>query len=81
MSDTQLCLVTGVPIIAVMLSMLFNQVRINDVRDLLRAQIQASREQTRADIAELKSMIQVLMSKLDEIDTRLTRVEERLAGR
>ena len=64
-----------------MLGMLFNHVRINDMRDLLRAEIQTSREQTRGDLIEVKSMLQVLMSKMDEFDTRLTRVEARLGGR
>lgn len=95
MTDTQLYLAIGVPIIAIMLGMLFNHIRIgdvhtriNDMRDLLRAEIQTSREQTRADTAELKgemgelkTMLKVLMGKVDEMDTRLTRVEERLTGR
>jgi hypothetical protein len=79
MTDIQLYLAIGVPVIAIMLGMLFNHVRINDMRDLLRAEIQTSREQTRSDFNELKSMIQVMMSKIDELGSRLTRVEERLA--
>jgi hypothetical protein len=79
MANIQLYLAIGVPVIAIMLGMLFNHTRINDMRDLLRAEIQTSREQTRSDFNELKSMIQVMMSKIDELDTRLTRVEERLA--
>jgi hypothetical protein len=87
-TNLQLYLAIGVPVIAIMLGMLFNNIRmgdihirINDMRDLLRAEIQTSREQTRADSNEVKTMIQVLMSKMDEFDTRLTRVEERLGGR
>jgi hypothetical protein len=79
MTDIQLYLGIGAPVIAIMIGMMFNHTRINDMRDLLRAEIQTSREQTRSDFNELKSMIQVLMSKMDEFDTRLTRVEERLA--
>jgi hypothetical protein len=51
------------------------------MRDLLRAEIQTSREQTRSGFIELKGMVQVLMSKIDEMGSRLTRLEERLAGR
>jgi hypothetical protein len=59
---------------------MFLRARINGARDLLLAEILNSRERTKADIAEIKSMLQAVIRRVDEINSRLARVEKRLGG-
>jgi hypothetical protein len=86
-TNVQLYLAVGIPFFAVLIGLVFNNIRINDMRDLLRAEIQTSRAESKADIAELRGefaelraemrgmrqLIDAIMGKLDELDRRSTR--------
>jgi hypothetical protein len=76
MNDIQiltLALTVAVTFIGVMLGVLINNNRLNDVKDLLRAEI-------RAEGAELRGLIErhhsEMMAKLIEMDNRILRLEE-----
>lgn len=89
MTDTQiltLALTAVVPSLVVMLGVLINNIRLNDVKELLRAEIKAEGAERHADIAvlrgemsEMRSLIErhhsELMSKLIEMDNRILRLE------
>jgi len=77
MTNTQLYLAIGVPFFAVLIGLLFNHTRINDMRDLLRAEIQGSRSEILAEIRGIRQFLDVMMSKIDDMDRRITRLEER----
>ena len=43
----------------------------------MRAEMSANQAETRAAIAELKQMLGVVLSKIDELEERVSRLEER----
>lgn len=65
MNDFQLYLAVGLPTIAVLASLTVSLVQISGIRE---------------DIREIRADIKLITGKLLEIDTRVTRIEERLAG-
>lgn len=67
MTDTQLYLATGVPLIAILISMTLSLVQISGIRGDMRAMRTDFREDMRA-----------LTGKVVEVDNRLTRIEERM---
>lgn len=89
MSDIQiltLALTVVVPFFGVMLGVLINNSRLGDVntrmdetKELLRAEIRAAGAELRADMAELRSIMQrqhsEIMAKLMEMDNRILRLE------
>jgi hypothetical protein len=77
MTNTQLYLAIGVPFLTVLLAMMFNHVRITDMRDLLRAEIQSSRNEVLAELRGLRGILDAVMGKLDELDRRITKLEDR----
>ena len=92
MTDVQLYLALGIPFLSIVTAMVISNSRINDMRDLLRAEIQSVRVETQgefkavhADLAEQRRIldriaagIDALTGKVIDIDNRLTRLEERM---
>ena len=79
-----------VPFLGVMLGVLINNTRLNDVKELLRAEIHSEgailrkemaefRSETRGEIAELRLLIEKqhseVMAKLIDMDNRILRLE------
>ena len=68
---------------AVFTGVLMNNNRLNDVKELLRAEIKASHAEIRASQAELFAMLNARFGELDvrfaALDFRLSRIEERLS--
>ena len=62
--------------IAVFTGVLMNNNRLNDVKELLRAEIKASQAEIKASHAELTSL---LVSRFAELDARLIHIEDRLS--
>ncbi len=84
MTNVQLYLALGIPFLSLVVAMVISNSRINDMRDLLRAEIQT----VRAELSEQRRLldriitsIDVLTGKVIEIDNRLTRLEERMDNR
>ena len=67
MTNVQLYLVIGIPFLTVLIGLLFNNIRINDMRDLLRAEIKTSRAESKADIAELRGEFAELRGEFAEL--------------
>ena len=69
----------SIAFIAVLTGVLLNNGRLNDIKELLRGEIKACEAVTRADISELRLVIEKnhreLILKLTEMDNRLTRLE------
>ncbi len=92
MTNVQLYLALGIPFLSLVVAMVISNSRINDMRDLLRAEIQNVRTETlgefkviRTDLIEQRRMldriilsIDMLTGKVVEIDNRLSRLEERM---
>lgn len=72
-TDTQLYLAVGVPTIAIMIGMAINA--------LVFQSLSARMNHIEARMLNLDTRFDLLMSKLVDIDNRLTRVEERLEHR
>lgn len=70
MSDLQLYIAIGLPIIAVLTSLVISLVQISALREDVRTQIAAVREEMReirADIREIRSDIKLLTGKVYEL--------------
>lgn len=67
MTNTQLFLAIGVPFLAVLIGLVVSNTRINDMRDLLRAEIKTSRAESKADIAELRGEFAELRGEFAEL--------------
>jgi hypothetical protein len=70
MSNLQLYLAIGLPIIAVLTSLLISLVQISALRDEMRSQISTLREdnrEIRSDIREIRSDIKLLTGKVYEM--------------
>ena len=85
MTDVQLYLAIGVPIIAILASLTLSLIQISGIRDDMRAFRTEIREdgrtlraEIRQDMRGLRADLTMLTGKVIEIDNRLTRIEERL---
>ena len=67
-----------VPFFGVTLGVLLNNTRLNDVKEVLRAEIQAERADRHAENAEIRTLIErhhsEIMAKLIEMDNRIVRL-------
>jgi len=72
-TNLQLYLAIGLPIIAVLASLTVSLVQISGIREEMRTNMQMIRE----DIREIRSDIKILTGKVADIDTRLSVIEER----
>lgn len=82
MNDIQiltLALTVAVTFIGVMTGVLINNNRLNDVKELLRAEIHAESAERRADMSSLRMLIEKnhseLLTKPIEMDGRILRLE------
>lgn len=82
MNDLQiltLAVAVVVPFFGVTLGVLLNNSRLNDVKEVLRAEIQAERADRRAENADLRILFEKhhseIMAKLIEMDNRIVRLE------
>lgn len=92
MTNVQLYLALGIPFLSLVVAMVISNSRINDMRDLLRSEIQNVSTETlgefkviRTDLIEQRRMldriilsIDMLTGKVVEIDNRLSRLQERM---
>jgi predicted nucleic acid-binding Zn-ribbon protein len=92
MTDVQLYLAVGIPFLTIVVAMVISNTRINDMRDLLRAEIQGVRTEMQGELKAVRTelteqrrilerlvvSIDMLTGKVVEIDNRLTRFEERM---
>ena len=85
MTEVQLYLAIGVPIIAILASLTLSLIQISGIRDYMRAFRTEIREdgrtlraEIRQDMQGLRADLTMLTGKVIEIDNRLTRIEERL---
>ena len=76
MTNLQLYLAVGLPIIAVLTALVVSLVQISGIRSDLRESLREIRE----DIREIRADLKLLTGKVIEIDNRLTRLEERFSG-
>ncbi len=67
---TQTVLTVGVPTLAVLIGILINNARLTDLRSYIDSRFSA---EARVNEANFK----MLIGKIDEVDTRLSRLEER----
>lgn len=69
----------GTSFLAVLTGVLLNNTRLNDVKELLRAEIRATHAEMRTEFGELRVTMEKnhseLMAKFAELDTRLTRID------
>jgi hypothetical protein len=86
MTNVQLYLATGVPIIAILISMTISLFQISGVRGSIqslsrdiREDMREMRTEFREEMRLLRADLTTLTSKVIEIDNRLTRIEERMA--
>jgi hypothetical protein len=77
MTNVQLYLAIGAPFRTVLLAMMFNHVRINDMRDLLRAEILSSRTEGLGELRAVRGILEAVMGKLEVLDRRITRLDDR----
>jgi hypothetical protein len=87
-TDTQLYLGLGIPVLAIMTSLIVSLVQVSGIREDMRqmraefhADSRALAADVRSDIATLRGEFATLTGKVIEIDNRLTRIEERLERR
>ena len=85
MTNVQLYLALGIPFLSLVVAMVISNFRINDMRDLLRAEMQGEFKAIRTELAEQRRIldrlvvsIDMLTGKVVEIDNRLSRLEERM---
>lgn len=80
MTDTQPWIAIGVPVSAVIMTFLGNMqhARISGLENSISARITALETRVNSGFASLGTRFGTLTGKVLEIDTRLTRVEERL---
>ena len=77
MTEAQLCLAIALPCLTLLAGLWLGHSRLNDVRDLLCAELRTSRADSKADLAGLRSDIrglrEAIMGKIEELDRRLSR--------
>jgi hypothetical protein len=88
MTDTQLYLGLGIPVLAIMTSLIVSLVQVSGIREDMRqmrtefrADSRALATDLRSDFAALRSDFATLTGKVIGIGNRLTRIEERLEHR
>jgi hypothetical protein len=88
MTDTQLYLALGLPIVAILTSLTISMLQVSGIRGDMRGMRAEFREDShglRADFREemraVRADLNTLTGKVVEIDNRLTRIEERLEHR
>jgi len=69
----------GTSFLAVLTGVLLNNTRLNDVKELLRAEIRAAHAEMRADFGDLRILLEKnhseTLARFAELDSRLTRLE------
>ena len=80
MTEAQLYLAIALPCLTLLAGLWLGHSRLNDVRDLLCAELRTSRADSKADLTGLRSDIrglrgdlEAIMGKLEELDGRLSR--------
>ena len=95
MTDIQLYVAVGIPIIAVLTSLTISMLQISGIRgdmrglhaemgglrDDFREDVRAIQAGLREDMRAIRADLNTLTGKVVEIDNRLTRIEERLEHR
>jgi hypothetical protein len=84
MTDTQLYLALGIPVLAIITSLIVSLVQVSGIREdmrQMRAEFHADNRDLRTDFGTLRADFATLTGKVIEIDNRLTRIEERLEHR
>ena len=80
---TQAVLTVGMPTLAVLVGILVNNSRLSDLRGYIETRfVEMDRRLTAmldADRRLNEANFRILLSKIEDIDTRLTRLEERFA--
>ena len=77
MTDTQLYLALGIPVLAIVTSLIVSLVQVSGIRDDMRQM----RAEFHSDLRDFRNGFATLTGKVIEIDNRLTRIEERLERR
>jgi hypothetical protein len=85
MTNVQLYLATGVPLVAILISMSLSLIQIGGIRGdmrVMRAEfredMRGMRSEFRDEMRALRGDLTTLTGKVIEIDNRLTRIEERM---
>ena len=81
MTNVQLYLATGIPVLAVLISMSLSLIQISGIREDMRMMRTEFREDLRGmrdEMRLLRADLTTLTGKVVEIDNRLTRIEERM---
>ena len=85
MTNVQLYLATGVPILAILVSMSLSLIQIGGLRSEMgalrvdfREDLRAMRLEFREEMRAIRIDLNTLTGKVIEIDNRLTRIEERM---
>jgi hypothetical protein len=88
MTDTQLYVALGIPMLAILTSLTISLMQISGIRGDMRGMRQEFREdlainrqEAREDRLKIHADLATLTGKVIEIDNRLTRIEERLEHR
>jgi len=87
MTDAQFSISVGLPSLLILVGMITHNLRLNDVRDLLRAEIRAGiaelRAEHKAEVAELRAEIAALRQHMDrnhaEVLSRISQLEARVS--
>ncbi|MGI8743463.1 MAG: hypothetical protein ACR2NN_13020 [Bryobacteraceae bacterium] len=84
MNEIQVILTVSVATLAVLIGILVNNSRFTDLnsrftelRSYLDKRLNDQRDLMRAGTGKLEQMLTIMMGKIDEIDTRVARIEER----
>jgi len=85
MTDIQLYLAMGIPILAILTSLTVSLIQVSGIREDVRAlrsdfreDMRALRSDFREDMHGIRTDLSTLTGKVVEIDNRLTRIEERI---
>ena len=77
MTDIQLYLAVGVPFISIVIAMVISNSRINDMRDVLRAEMQGEFKAIRAELAEQRRILDRLATGLDTLTGKVIEMDNR----
>ncbi len=84
MTDIQLYLAIGLPIIAVLTSLTVSMLQVSAIRGevaRIHEDMRGLRSDFREDMRAIRTSLNTLTGKVIEMDNRLTRIEERLEHR
>ena len=76
---TQTVLTVGMPTLAVLVGILVNNSRLSDFRAYIDSRFQGVNERFDAERRVNKTNFRMILDKIEDIDTRLSRLEERFA--